>query len=123
MSVIKIRNENGEFVDIPVIQGVQGEQGIQGNPGNDGVSITTASSGTTSQSGNYTITPITFNKSDGSNITVNVQARNGVNGQDGANGQDGQDGTSVNVIQATDENTAITLSQQNPNNIYYWSEE
>lgn len=120
MSVIKVRNEQGQFVDIPVIQGVQGEQGIQGNPGNDGVSITTASSGTTSQSGNYTITPITFNKSDGSNITVNVQARNGVNGQDGANGQDG---TSVNVIQATDENMAITLSQQNPNNIYYWSEE
>lgn len=114
MSVIKIRNENGEFVDIPVIQGVQGEQGIQGNPGNDGVSITTASSGTSSQSGDYTITPITFNKSDGSNITVNVQARNGVNGQDG---------TSINVIQATDESNAITLSQQNPNNIYYWSEE
>lgn len=117
MSVIKVRNEQGQFVDIPVIQGVQGEQGIQGNPGNDGVSITTASSGTPSQSGNYTITPITFNKSDGSNIIVNVQARNGMNGQDGA------DGTSINVIQATSESNAITLSQQNPNNIYYWSEE
>ena len=27
MSTIKIRNENGEFVDIPVIQGQKGEDG------------------------------------------------------------------------------------------------
>lgn len=116
MSVIKIKNESGEFVDIPVIKG---DQGIQGEAGNDGVSITTASSGTSTQSDGYTITPITFNKSDGSNVLVNVQAKNGIDGQDGS---DGADGTSVSVIQATDENNAISLSTQNPNNIYFWSE-
>ena len=40
----------------------------------------------------------------------------------GANGQDGVDGTSVLVIEATDENNALTLSTQNPNNIYFWEE-
>ena len=70
MSVIKIKNESGEFVDIPVIQGPQGEQGIQG-----------------------------------------------------PTGPAGQDGTSVSVIQAASESEAITLSQQNPNNIYYWTED
>ena len=76
MSVIKVKNENGQFVDIPVIQGPQGEQGIQGPTGATGPA-----------------------------------------------GQDGADGTSVSVIQATDESTAISLSQSNPNNIYYWSED
>lgn len=61
MSVIKIKNENGVFVNIPVIQG---EQGIPG-----------------------------------------------------------ENGTSVNVVQATNETEAISLSTANPNNIYYWSEE
>ena len=70
MSVIKIKNESGEFVDIPVIQGPQGEQGIQG-----------------------------------------------------PTGPAGQDGTSVSVIQAASESEAITLSQKNPNNIYYWTED
>ncbi len=73
MSVIKVKNESGQFVDIPVIQGPQGEQGIQGPTGPTGPA--------------------------------------------------GQNGTSVNVVQATDESTAISLSQSNPNNIYYWSED
>lgn len=66
MSVIKIKNENGEFVDIPVIQGEKGDTGPQGLPG--------------------------------------------------------PAGTSVNVIEATDEANAITLSTQNPNNVYFWEE-
>lgn len=73
MSVIKIRNEQGQFVDIPVIQGIQGEKGDKGDKGDTGAT--------------------------------------------------GQDGTSINVVEATDESTAISLSQTNPNNIYYWSEE
>ena len=72
MSVIKVRNEEGEFVDIPVIQGAKGDKGDIGPQGEQGLP--------------------------------------------------GQDGTSVNVVEATDENNAISLSQQNPNNIYYWSE-
>ena len=81
---------------------------------NTGASITNATAGSTSQSSGNTVTPITFHKSDGSSTTVNVQAKNGINGQDG---------TSVSVIEATSESNAISLSQQNPNNIYYWSEE
>lgn len=111
MSTIKVKNEQGIFVNIPVIQGEKGDNG------EDGISITTAISGTTSQNDGYTITPITFNKSDGSNTTVNISAKNGVDGQDG---QDGVDGTSVTCIQVADEETAITQSTANPNNIYYW---
>lgn len=72
MSVIKVRNEEGEFVDIPVIQGAKGDKGDIGPQGEQG--------------------------------------------------PPGQDGTSVNVVEATNESNAISLSQQNPNNIYYWSE-
>lgn len=75
MSVIKVRNEEGEFVDIPVIQGAKGDKGDKGDIG-----------------------------------------------PQGEQGPPGQDGTSVNVVEATSESNAITLSQQNPNNIYYWSE-
>lgn len=75
MSVIKVKNENGEFVDIPAIQGPQGPTGPQGEPG--------------------------------------IQ---------GTQGPAGQDGTSVSVIEATDESTAISLSTSNPNNIYFWEE-
>lgn len=125
MSVIKVRNELGQFVDIPALQGEKGDKGdtgatgatgANGQDGQDGVSITSAIAGGSYQSGTNTVTPITFNKSDGSNVTVNVQAKNGVDGQDGANG------TSVTVVQATDENNAISLSTQHPNNIYYWEE-
>lgn len=66
MSVIKVKDETGEFIDISTIQGKQGEQGLQGPAG--------------------------------------------------------ADGTSINVIQAVNEEGAINLSQANPDNIYYWVE-
>lgn len=43
-----------------------------------GTGITDVSAGTPTQDDDYTITPITFNKSDNSNVTVNVKAKNGV---------------------------------------------
>lgn len=58
MSVIRVRNEKGEFEEIPVIKGEKGEQG--------------------------------------------------------------EDGISVNCIKVADEQTAISQSAANPNNIYYW---
>lgn len=200
MSVIKIRNELGQFVDIPALQGEKGDKGDKGDTGatgatgangkdgvspnisvktnnstqyvltitdaegsfdtpnlkgqngtngtngqdgqdgadgKDGVSITSATAGGSYQSGTNTITPVIFNKSDGSNVTVNVQAKNGVDGQDGSQGPKGEqgpqgergpqgpsgaNGTSVTVVQATDENNAISLSKQHPNNVYYWEE-
>ena len=53
---------------------------------------------------------------------IGPQGEQGTQGPQGPAGQDGANGTSVSVIQATDESNAISLSQQNPNNIYYWSE-
>ena len=44
----------------------------------------------------------------------------GPTGPAGTNGQDGQDGTSVLAIKVSSEEEALTQSQQNPNNIYYW---
>lgn len=102
--------------------GTNGADGQNGVDGQDGISVTNITSGNSSQSGNYTITPITFAKSNGQNVTLNIQAKNGTNGTNGQDGQDGRDGTSVNVIQATDEGNAISLSKSNPNNIYFWEE-
>ena len=59
------------------------------------------------------------NSGTATNMILNFTIPKGANGQDG---QDGADGTSVLVIEATDENNALTLSSQNPNNIYFWEE-
>lgn len=74
-----IQGEKGDKGDTGE-QGIQGVQGIQGEKGDTGVGFTTASVGESSQSGDYTVTPITFNKSDGSTTVVNVNAKNGVDG-------------------------------------------
>lgn len=67
-------------------QGVQGEQGIQGetgpkgdkgDKGDTGVGITTVTAGTPVIDEDKTVTPIIFNKTDGTNQTVNVEAQNG----------------------------------------------
>lgn len=74
------------------IQGETGEQGQPGQPGSDGedgqdgIGFTTASAGTPTQSDGYTVTPITFNKTDGSNVVVNVSAKNGLDGSGGTGG-------------------------------------
>lgn len=48
--------------------------------GEDGISITSVTAGTSTESDGYTMTPVTFEKSDGSNVTVNVSAKNGLDG-------------------------------------------
>lgn len=53
---------------------------------------------------------------------IEIPAIKGTDGKDGKDGIDGKDGTSITVVQATDENNAISLSTQHPNNIYYWEE-
>ena len=99
------------------IQGEQGPQGLKGDTGDtgpqgpagkDGVSIIAGNAWEPTQQNGYTVTDFTLNKSDGNNITISIKAKNG------------KDGTSASVIEATDENNALTLSSQNPNNIYYW---
>ena len=168
MSVIKIRNESGEFVDIPVIKGEKGEDGpsnvltigsvtsgatasatitgespnqvlnlvlpkgdkgdtgargedgqdgadgIQGSPGKDG--INGVSPNVSVKVNNATQYILTITDAENSFDTPNLK------GQNGSDGQNGADGTSVSVIEATDENNALTLSAQNPNNIYFWEE-
>ena len=90
------------------LKGDTGETGPQGPAGQDGVSIIAGNAWEPTQQNGYTVTDFTLNKSDGNNITISIKAKNG------------KDGTSTSVIEATDENNALTLSSQNPNNIYYW---
>ena len=159
MSVIKIRDESGEFVDIPVIKGEKGENGPSnvltigsvtsgdtasatitgespnqvlnlvlpkgdtGAQGEDGIPGTSGQDGADGVSPNISVKVnnatqyiLTITDADDSFDTPNLK------GQNGTDGQDGVDGTSVLVIEATDENNALTLSSQNPNNIYFWEE-
>ena len=55
--------------------------GMNGIAGADGIDVTSATTGTPIQSDGYTVTPIIFNKSDNTAVTVNVQAKNGINGE------------------------------------------
>lgn len=75
--------DNGELTGPQGEKGEKGDPGIQGDPGpagadgEDGVGITTITAGTPVINDNKTITPITFNKTDGSTQIVNVEAQNG----------------------------------------------
>jgi len=63
-----------------------GAIGIQGEPG---VGITTVTSGQSIQQDGNTVTPVTVNKTDGTQQTFEVSAKNGTNGIDGSDGVDG----------------------------------
>lgn len=79
---------------------------LKGNDGADGVGITNATAGSSTQSEGYTITPITFNKSDDTNVTVNIQAKNGVDGVNGSGVPDG--GTTGQILaKASDNNQDV----------------
>ena len=69
--------ENGDFIGPEGQQGVQGTPGEKGDKGDTGVGITTITAGTPVIEDDKTVTSITFNKTDGSNQTVNVEAQNG----------------------------------------------
>ena len=74
-----IQGPKGDAGDI----GPQGPTGANGQDGADGVSVTTITAGTPIQSDDYTVTPIIFKKSDGTNSTVNISAKNGLDGSQG----------------------------------------
>ena len=63
----------------------------------DGVGITTITSGQATQQDDSTVTQVTVNKTDGSQQTFNVSAKNGINGTDGTDGTNGQDGITPNL--------------------------
>lgn len=54
------------------------------------------------------------------NARAKFKGDKGENGQDGQQGPAGPAGTSINCVKVTDEQTAISQSAANPNNIYYW---
>ena len=86
-----------------------GAIGIQGEPG---VGIVSASAGNSSESDGYTITPITFMKTDNSQTTVNVSVKNGEQGSQGEQGIQGDTGVGISTVTAgtpiIDEEKTIT---------------
>ena len=113
------------------IQGETGEQGQPGQPGSDGedgqdgIGFTTASAGTPTQSDGYTVTPITFNKTDGSNVVVNVSAKNGLDGSGGTGGttdySELENKPKINNVELTGNRTLAELGIQ-PEGDYLESE-
>lgn len=63
--------------------GEKGDPGVAGTDGKDGISITEITTGIISEEAGYTVTPITINKSDGSNTIVYIKAKNGAGGSQG----------------------------------------
>lgn len=100
-------------------QGVPGQPGEKGNPGTpgadgrDGISITEITSGTITEEEGYTVTPITINKSDGSNVQVYIKAKNGTGGSQGTtNYNDLTDKPKVNNIELAGNKTLKELGIQ-----------
>lgn len=73
--VISWTNDGGKTNPSPV--NIKGADGKNGDPGTDGVGISTITAGTSTVSGDYTITPITVTKTDTTTQTLNIKAKNG----------------------------------------------
>ncbi len=86
------------------LQGEQGEQGIQGEKGDTGETGLTGSKGDSFTYEDFT--------------TEQLESLKGADGIDGTNGTDGQDGATF--IETTDEDTAISLSESDTENVYWW---
>lgn len=80
MSVLKIKDSNGVWQDIPAIKGADGTNGTNGT---DGISPIA----TVTKSGNTATITITDK-----NGTTTTTISDGTNGTNGTNGQDGRDG-------------------------------
>lgn len=76
----------------PGTDGQQGPAGADGAPGENGISITEITQGETSESDGYTVTPVTINKSDSTNVVLQIKAKNGTNGAKGDPGDTGAQG-------------------------------
>ena len=81
-----LKGEKGDKGD----KGDKGEDGFQGADGASGVTDVIA--GTTSEEGDYTVTPLTFNFETGNSKTVDVRAKNGEKGDKGDKGDTGAQG-------------------------------
>lgn len=85
------RGEKGDKGDTGD-RGEQGPAGTPGAPGAAGTSITEITQGETSESEGYTVTPVTINKSDSTNVVLQIKAKNGTNGAKGDPGDAGAQG-------------------------------
>lgn len=91
-------------------QGPPGPQGLQGPPGGQGAQGSPGPAGAQGVQGPHGL--------DGPEGPVGPA---GPQGSQGNPGSAGQNGTSILLVQASDEITALSLSQANPNNIYWWA--
>ena len=123
------------------LKGDTGETGPQGPAGQDGTDGTDGITPTIGENGNWYLGETDTGKpSRGEQGPQGIQGQTGPQGEQGPQGPKGDkgetgpqgpkgdtgpqgpSGTSVTVVQATDENNAISLSTQHPNNIYFWEE-
>ena len=84
--VIEVKMNGGArgLQGIPGPKGETGATGPKGETGQAGVGIETIASGIVIQDDDYTVTPITFKKTDGQEIIINVKTKNGEKGETGA---------------------------------------
>lgn len=84
--VIEVKMNGGVrgLQGIPGPKGETGATGPKGETGQAGVGIETIASGIVTQDDDYTVTPITFKKTDGQEIIINVKTKNGEKGETGA---------------------------------------
>ena len=78
MSILKIRDEDGKIIEIPILKGDKGDTGASGSNGKDGTSVTVKSVSESTADGGSNV--VTF--SDGKTLTVK-------NGSKGSKGVDG----------------------------------
>lgn len=127
MSVIKVRNEDGEFVDIPVIKGDKGEKGDPGNKGDKGDPGSAGASATINgvNALNISVSGGLSDSQSGSTYTINgnalkpvcqtitLSASNWSNSQQTVSVQGVSANTAGQVIEwgAHDENSYLALAQ------------
>ena len=104
--------------------GLQGDQGIQGTPGVP--SYTHIRYSANAAGTGFNTTPNEYiglaNTTSATAPVVNTgYTWYKIKGEQGIQGVAGTNGTSVQVLLATSEANALTLSAANPNNIYYWT--
>lgn len=97
------------------LKGAQGDKGEKGDVGAKGDKGEKGDVGLQGIQGEKGIQGLKGDKGE-----QGTQGLQGLKGDKGDKGDTGANGTSVNVIQATDQANAQTLSASNPNNIYFW---
>lgn len=89
------------------IQGEKGETGAQGAKGLTGTGVANITNGSPYVSGEYTVTPVDYEMSDGTEIPLSVYAKNGADG--GVTVDDALSTESINPVQ----NKVVTVAINN----------